>query len=458
MATKAFSSAKRLVRSKVWMLMASMLLAVLLASRVALAAAGDLDPSFGEGGKVVIPLPTAFAVNDVAVQRADGKIVIAGSSGDRFSLMRLLPDGSPDVSFGGGDGVVTTNLTTKSDVATDVLVQPDGKIVTAGYGGRNYARTLILVRYKPDGTLDESFGGGDGRVFTKPPGVTSTSASALVRLPGSGKLVAAGNAGAHVLLIRYLADGRRDKSFGRGDGIVITDFKGRASALARQKNNGKLVIAGSTDGLIPFAGYKPVSFLFIRRLSDGSPDKSFSSDGKKIVDISVDSTDASNYEIARAIILRPDGKIVAAGVDSMRYYSNGETAGGLQIVRLEPNGTLDGRVAGGMVPDGAYDLLRQQDGKLIAVGTNTVGYDDGSGYYQTIEWSFALRRYNPNGSLDASFGSGGEVLTNFGGENGHVYAYAGALAEGKVVAAGNYSYATNGNWYGGIVLARYLTD
>ena len=123
------------------------------------AAPGDLDPAFGQGGRVT----TSFGNTDDrawdAVVQPDGRIVVAGSNGfgpgSGFALARYLPDGSLDPTFS-GDGKLTTNFPAGYGRALGVALQPDGKIVAAGS-----ADQFAVARYNSDGTLDETFS-GDG--------------------------------------------------------------------------------------------------------------------------------------------------------------------------------------------------------------------------------------------------------------------------------------------------------
>jgi uncharacterized delta-60 repeat protein len=185
------------------LLIASMALAVLLACGVALAAAGDLDPTFGSDGRVQTEIGERAVVRDL-VALPDGKLVAAGDMSTvrdlRGALVRYNPGGSLDRSFG-GDGKVTTDFaaTTGSRGAEAggraLLLQPDGKLVAAGFadlgnGGREFHDSdFALARYEPDGALDRSFGTGgkETTAFTH----SSDSVWALVR-QRDGKLVAAG--------------------------------------------------------------------------------------------------------------------------------------------------------------------------------------------------------------------------------------------------------------------------
>jgi uncharacterized delta-60 repeat protein len=185
---------------------------------------GSLDPSFGTGGTLTLPLAQSFFVQD-AVLQADGKLLIAGTYGplaggpDDFGLVRLLPNGSLDTSFD-GDGLVTSDFGAEEE-GHSVIVLGDGRIVL---GGRR-ASDLALVRYLPDGSLDRTF--GTGGLATADSG-TNEFAGQLIVLP-NGKLQvggytanAQGNA-VDFLLARFHADGSLDTSFG-SSGFIQTDF------------------------------------------------------------------------------------------------------------------------------------------------------------------------------------------------------------------------------------------
>jgi uncharacterized delta-60 repeat protein len=212
----------------------------------ALAAAGDLDTSFGGDGKVTTNFTSGDDTGFAVGIQADGKIVAAGTAAFReFALARYNADGTLDTTFG-GDGKVTTNLTSGADGALSVAIQADGKIVSAGAAGGTGGR-FALARYNIDGTLDTGFS-SDGKLttnFTSGPDVAFG-----VAIQGDGKIVAAGTAGFRQFAVaRYDADGTLDSTFG-GDGKVTTDFTSGddfGGALVLQADE-KAVVAGRAGG------------------------------------------------------------------------------------------------------------------------------------------------------------------------------------------------------------------
>jgi uncharacterized delta-60 repeat protein len=275
--------------------------------------AGDLDTSFGVGGKVITDFVGEEYANAVALQ-PDGKIVVAGQAGDpsigstNFALARYLPNGSLDTTFG-EDGLVITDFVSLS-LAYAVALQPDGKIVAAGYAfdpsdpPTGLRQGFALARYQPDGTLDTTFG-EDGLVITD---VRNAAVIFAVALQPDGKIVVAGQAyngltgHSDFALARYQPNGTLDTTFGE-DGLVITDFGGPnefATAVALQPDS-KIVAAGSGD---PNIG--KLEFALARYQPNGTLDTTFGSDGRV-------TTDLGNGYYATAVALQPDGKIVAAG-------------------------------------------------------------------------------------------------------------------------------------------------
>ena len=277
------------------------------------------------------------------------------------------------------------------------------------------------------GVLDPSFGTGSGEVTT--PIGTSAGADAIVVQP-DGKIVAAGgvvqsDSSQDFALARYEPDGTLDPTFGSAG--IVQSPAGTASAVALQPD-GKIVAAGTASSQIRVVRYN----------TDGSLDQSFGSGG-------VVTTAAGAFgSDAKALVLQPDGKIVVGGDSS----DGSETQ--FALVRYDANGSLDATFgSGGVVTTqvGAGEQLSRRPRSYGRTGRSspTATAVDGS----TVAVP-GLARYNADGSLDSTFGSGGIVTTPvFGGTD----VSGGPLAlqpDGKIVAAGTYA----GIW----VLARYNTD
>jgi uncharacterized delta-60 repeat protein len=279
---------------------------------------GRLDSSFGSGRKVITDFFGNIDFGLDAVLQPDGKIVAAGETfnpvtGTDFALARYNSDGSLDATFGIG-GKVTTDFFGSLDQAFAVTVQPDGKIVLAG-GAVNNSRFLsmfALARYNSDGGLDSTFGSG-GKVTTSI-GILSLVFDVIIQ--PDGKIIAAGygtsgdaNGGTDLALARYNADGSLDTAFGVG-GKVTLDIDGsndNVRGLALQRN-GKIVAAGSAT-----IGHRPdTDFVVARFNTDGSVDSSFGTNGKVTTDFAGKNTD-EDLDSAYAVAIQSDGKIVAAG-------------------------------------------------------------------------------------------------------------------------------------------------
>ncbi len=181
----------------------------------------------------------------------DGKIVVAGYT-DRtnVAVVRYNPDGSLDPSFGTG-GIVKSGVTGQ---AHDVIVQPDGKIVVAGHvsldDDDDFADFLV-ARYNADGTLDPSFGDG-GQTSTDFGGVTNEGENIV--LQPDGALVVSGSAldpgsnsvDHHTDVARYIPNGALDTSFGNLGKTTLEDsLVGNDLAL---QPVGNLVLVGEAPG------------------------------------------------------------------------------------------------------------------------------------------------------------------------------------------------------------------
>ena len=256
---------------------------------------GTLDSTFGVGGKVTTDLSQVDAAYAVAIQ-ADGKIVIAGGarvapSDYDFAVVRYDPNGRLDTSFG-GVGYVITPFTSGYDVATAVLVQPDGKIVAAGVANATPQAThLALARYKPDGTLDRRFD-GDGKLEAPDQGWGTS-----IAIQADAKLVVADGDG----IARYNPNGNPDTTFG-SKGKVVLAFRNAWAYVVLVQPDHKLVVVGG------YQLWPNIDFLVARFQPDGSIDMNFGHRGWVYTDIGKSSAD-----LAAAAVLQPDRRIVVAG-------------------------------------------------------------------------------------------------------------------------------------------------
>lgn len=400
------------------------------------AAPGALDTAFGAGtGKVITAIGAASDVaNGVAIQ-PDGKIVLAGtcsngSNGD-FCLARYNADGTLDTGFN-GTGKVITAIGTSEDFASSLVIQPDGKIVLAGYCFNGANQDFCLARYTSTGALDASFN-STGKVVTAITASSDDYLSSLALQP-DGKIIAAGycfvTPGYDFCLARYNANGTLDTTF-NGTGKLIVPVGGGNDV-------GNSVVVQS-DGKIIMAGYCAnggnQDFCLVRFNADGTLDTGFNSTGKLLSAI------GTSNDYATRVILQPDGKIIASG------YCYNATANNVCFARYNPNGTLDTTLNGTgkvLTPisggnDDSTSAVIQPDGKIVVVGTCTAS-------------DFCTARYNNDGSLDVSFNATGKVITPVG--TGNDVAKAVALqSDGKIIVAGYCAGGTND-----FCLVRYEGD
>lgn len=274
---------------------------------------GQPDSSYGINGIAIID----FAADEdhayaIALQ-PDGKIVVSGDATDSVALARILPNGAVDSSFG-INGRVTTFTGRFSGRSKAVRIAPDGRIIIGGYAYLDrVGLSFIAIRYLTDGSVDTTFN-HTGLVMCNA-GNTYNYGKAMQVMP-DGKVVLAGTGtfsvgGSNFVLARYNIDGSFDTTFGQG-GIVTLDYDGDeedALALALLPN-GKLAIAGyATIG-------SEIEMETVRLNNDGSIDSAFGLNGKITTDVH------GEIDIARAIAVQPDGKIVLAGHSSTGPYND----------------------------------------------------------------------------------------------------------------------------------------
>ena len=372
---------------------------------------------------------------------SDGKILVIGddNDGSDFAIARYTSSGILDNTFD-GDGRLTDRLHLHqgSTFYTSTKIQNDGKVLAAGYtwNGSNY--DFALARYNTNGTPDNSFS-GDGRQTTDFSAGDDYAYSLTIQ--NDGKIVLAGVADSNFAVARYNSDGSPDNSFSGGKVTTDFGFDDNAQSVAIQ-SDGKIIVAGwSVNGVDDFTQQPISDFALVRYNSNGTPDNSFSGDGKLTTDFGYD-------DLAKAVTIQNDGKILVAG--TRQVYNQGDNTSEFALARYNTDGSPDNGFSGDgkqltTINNNAYgnSIGIQKDGKII-VGGNT-------GFESASSSDFAVARYNTNGSIDNTFGEGGiGIQTTYFGS---VYKFANPLvvqSDGKIILAGG----SNGNF----ALVRYSPD
>jgi uncharacterized delta-60 repeat protein len=399
-----------------------------------LAAPGDLDTGFGTEGKVVTPVGSSGDYGQAVALQPDGKVLVAGYSRNSsnnydFALVRYNADGTLDTNFD-GDGKVMTPVGALDDLGHAMALQPDGKILVAGTTDNGTNNDFAVVRYNTDGSLDTTFD-GDGKVTTAV-GAGQDWAYTMA-LQSDGKILVAGSDNGDFALVRYNSDGTLDSAFGSG-GKVITSIGTCTDAVysLTLQPDGKILAAGSAYSCSQY------DFALARYNSDGTLDTTFDGDGKVITPL------GSSFDIAYAIALQTDGQILAGGYS--RDSSNNDD---FAIVRYNADGSLDTSFDGdGVVttPVGSGNeygraIALQSDGKILVAGYSLTGADS----------DIAVARYSADGTLDTSFGVDGKVVTSPYAFPTTDEAWSMVLQpDGKLLVAGS-----SGNDF---ALVRYLTS
>jgi uncharacterized delta-60 repeat protein len=398
----------------------------------ALAAAGDLDASFGQNGiSVASGLSTSAFGTSIALQ-PDGKIIVGGIAPSApynlrgFALVRYLPDGSVDTSFGNNGYIITPSSVSNSSDAflKDVAVLPDGKIIAVGWVRvpdtiTPFARqSLIVFRYDANGTLDTTFH-DNGKYIYAAGGFLSSAES--VKVQPDDKFVVAGYTGDAVkgnvpyksLLFRF-AGNTLDPAFHSGQTQVAGNTEGYSVAL---QADSKIIVGGRTTGDMVYA------LSLTRYNADGTIDTSFGNNGRII-------RPGENLSEAAEVSTQPDGKIVA-------------------VASIFPNGNLRDFAVLRFLPDGSPDSSFGTGGKVITAVSNLSDTPSGSalqangkivisGFTHNYSVSNSdvfpiLIRYNTDGSLDRTFGIGGIVRTPANTTHSDML----IQADGKILTASN---------------------
>ncbi|MES2649841.1 MAG: T9SS type A sorting domain-containing protein [Bacteroidota bacterium] len=412
---------------------------------------GTLDPTFGNGGIVISDItPSTDFLLSMAITTT-GSIITAGNTNGQFTLVAFTANGTLDDAFG-NNAIVRTDFNGMGSSINEITLQEDGKIVAAGFvnGLSNY--DFALARYHPDGSPDLSFN-VTGRTSSD---FGERDMATAVVVDKNGKIYAGGNSAdlsgfQHFRIARYNSDGSPDKTYNKGAGSLLASFGDSYNGInsIKLQVDGTLIAAGFTNINPP---YNDIALTHI--YADGTIDNTFGNNGVLLAD-----ANRQNDECG-FLLIQPDGQILTGGASiafsqtvnhwftCFRFNQQG-----IPDVNFGKNGILLDFIPTTYFSYGA--MFEQPDGKLMAVsqvndgtklqvflnrfnknGTydNTYGnnssiellYQDGEFVFQpdgkllcityspTNNGDLMLVRFNADGNLDAGFGTGGKVVSDFG--------------------------------------------
>ncbi len=396
---------------------------------------GSLDNTFNNGTQTkALWGITDNRVYSITTQN-DGKIVACGSSNNsivnNFLVIRSNSNGTLDSTFG-GTGIISVPVGSHDNIANSVLVQNDNKIVAAGYSNNGANYNFALVRFNPDGTLDNNFG-NSGIVKTQN---LSSDGINSIALQSNQMIVAAGysyNGSNDVFAIaRYDTSGNLDNTF-HSNGFIFTPI-GTGNSEAKTvliQTNGKLIAVGQS-----FNG-SFIEAALVRYKDNGELDSTFGSNG-----IAQNLIGTADDYISGAV-LQSDSKIVIAGYTSNNGNFN------VFLARFKSDGIIDstfgtnGYVISpvGTSYDFANSLSIQSDGKLIVTGYTQSG----------TKFNNFVMRFNNDGTVDNTFGTNGILISIWGTSSEFTYAST-LQSDGNILTGG---FASDGGTYSPFTIIRY---
>ncbi|RDB06872.1 3-coathanger stack domain-containing protein [Runella aurantiaca] len=443
---------------------------------------GDLNTLFSGDGIRTIPFTEGkHDKGNTMLLQNDGKIIVAGSvhngTNEDFGICRL----HGFYRFYTLENRLYLSFGDEAEQARCMVVQPDEKILVAGYTTSSAAKQFAIARYLRSGALDETFS-GDGKLIISSTILPNEAYANAIALQPDGKIVVAGQAyngtDSDFAVIRLLPDGTTDNTFGTNGKVLVNIFgldycKAMAlqpdgkivlagysistggigiykSTVARLLPNGTLDVSFDTDGKVELggtigtdeinsvhifnnkiiiSGYElNQDFVAYRLNADGSLDNTFDGDGKAVTDFGMEQA------LGWCSAIQPDGKLIIGGRLAL-------VSGVMVLVRYNVDGSLDNTFSG----DGIYTSTsypadnRAYAIKVLASGKILVGGD----VFGLNTWSKTLLRVNANGTTDLNFGfNGAYTFPNLGYEDDRF----GAMALGnydRVYVAGSYDNGTN---------------
>lgn len=376
---------------------------------------GNVDPSFGVNGIQTLLLDEVGAYALSVALQADGKILLTGTTDIDVFLARLQPDGSFDTTFGTNGYVILGSGTGYS-----ILVQPDNKILVAGNDNSGNA---FITRCLSDGILDTDFGNNG----TSATSYVSSYSNIIFDLiyTTDNKIIATGQScnteQCDIIIGKYNNDGTFDTSFDT-DGKIILNFEAEgyasnASSTIELLPDNKFIVIGSRTSLDSNSLFVATQLLALRYNTDGTPDLTFGNNGVATTNSDL-LTGLGSWDYTGFV--QADGKVVYAGA-----APNNDGGGKSMLARWNADGSTDNTfgnngIALFDIPNSCGDVfttaLPLASNKIRAVGTvGDIWQYTTQCNNKTNNGDLMIADINENGSLDASFGNNGFIITNLRG-------------------------------------------
>lgn len=370
-----------------------------------LTAAGQLDLTFNNSGKKVIPLSDDIDMPSSAAVMSDSSIVIGGNiyGNTLTGLAKVTANGATDSTFG-DHGVQVVRIAPSDELNRKILLQPDGKILTLGEY-YSYKSINTILRYSANGKLDSTFGSAGAFSFNNTFGANDFTLQPDGKIIIAGTYTDSGVENQSMAVMRITEAGKVDSSFNGTGLLVLPNVVANPQTYNTGVNN-LTAVAIQTDGKIIAAGNLLTdatstngNICLVRILADGTLDNSYGVNGR-IVHSNIN----TGRDDVRAAQIQPDNKIVLLiGGMAASYQSNITLARFNTIGNLDPSFNGNGYSIFNSAPasdEYVRKMKLQADGKIVVLSSN----------YSSTYTRHVVARFKSNGVIDSSFNGNGRFF------------------------------------------------
>lgn len=397
-----------------------------------------LDSTFGINGKTIIDINSTFDAKNNIDYQSDHSIILATSVFNSstqnydFCILRFKPNGMLDTTFG-NQGLVLFDLGHKDDLAYNVKVQPDDKILVVGATGSTNNWDFVIARFCADGSVDDNF--GENGIVKRSKYFSDIFYA--VALDKNLRLLVAGYSNDLSYLFRFMPDGETDYSFG-DNGIATLNLGGadnetKVNAISISTAE-EIYISGELSG-------NSIRGFVTKFDSTGQKVLSFGSNGSYI-------TPSNKYCHIFTCYLQPDSKLLIAG---NQLIMTPAVKSDFLVIRLLNSGIPDTSFNHSGWVNVNFDRTANVCNKVIVQNLNSIfalGYSDN---IPASDANLSVVKLLENGYPDLTWGEQGKISYDFGSTNDIAY---GAFIDhtDRLVVSGVYGNDNNA------LLCRFKTS